>query len=274
MNKQYYYLVSSLPELVFDADSKSFDFQQFKEYVLEHIEANDAELVHALFYGADNENLLSLLYSEEKEWNTAGRYSRRELEDVLQGTDTVSGIKLPPYMREFLIRFENVETEQKQRLDKAAAEQLLLELFYREMESRPNKFISAIFTFERETGNIKAAYAGRKTGISVENILVGQDDINDALLKSNAPDFGLSRERDYAVELFHLIDTPDLLERERNLDLFRWRQIDEINTFEYFSIDAILGFMQKAATVNRWMKMDRETGSKMFEKMIRELREL
>jgi hypothetical protein len=262
--------VSSLPELVFEADSKNFDLKNFKDLVLEEVSINDAELVHGLFYAADNENLLSLLYSDEKEWNPYGKYTRDELEDILR--DAESGSKnLPQYLREFFEQLNRLETEQRQRIERSVAEKLLSESMYSHHESCSNKYISSIFKIDREIRNIRAAYAGRKAGISPEKFFVGNDEINDALLKNNASDFGLTREKDYAAELFRALDTSDLQERERKLDLFTWSLIDEINTFEYFSIDAILGFLQKAAIIARWSKLDKATGNEMFKRMIKDL---
>lgn len=270
MSRQYHYLVSSLPELVFEADAKNFDLRQFKDFVLEEVSTGDAELVHGLFYVADNENLLSMLYSEEKEWNTDGKYTRSELEEILRDSESESR-RSPQYLREFFAQFNRLETEQRQRPERSVAEKLLSESMYSHQESCSNKYIASIFKLDREIRNIRAAYAGRKAGISSENFLVGNDELNDTLLKNNAPDFGLSREKDYAAELFRALDASDLQEREQKLDLFMWRLIDEINTFEYFSIDAVLGFLQKAAIIARWTKLDKTAGSEMFKQMIKDL---
>ncbi|MDR0724525.1 MAG: DUF2764 domain-containing protein, partial [Prevotellaceae bacterium] len=55
------------------------------------------------------------------------------------------------------------------------------------------------------------------------------------------------------------------------LDMLRWKQIDEINLMEYFSVDVALGILQKAYIADRWLTLDNENGKKMFRKLIDDL---
>jgi hypothetical protein len=53
--------------------------------------------------------------------------------------------------------------------------------------------------------------------------------------------------------------------------MFRWEKIDEISVYNYFDIDAVLAFMQKADIVERWLSLDKQTGKEMFKKLINDL---
>ena len=51
-----------------------------------------------------------------------------------------------------------------------------------------------------------------------------------------------------------------------------WEKIGNLTTFNYFDIDAILGFITKLNIVARWYKLDEQTGREMFKKLVDEVR--
>ncbi|MGD9558286.1 MAG: DUF2764 family protein, partial [Mangrovibacterium sp.] len=55
-----------------------------------------------------------------------------------------------------------------------------------------------------------------------------------------------------AAKLESLLSGSNLLEREKEMDRLSWEAIDEINRFEYFSIDVLLGYFQKVLILERW----------------------
>jgi hypothetical protein len=188
-----------------------------------------------------------------------------------QSPDSLDRSVMPDYMLNFLEYIGAHKEEHKTNPDEIAAEKYLLELYYSKMENSGNPFIAKWYKFDREMRNIQAAYSGRHLKISPENYLVNKDDITDFLLKNASPDFGLSRERDYIPELFRVLEIQNPVERENQLDMLRWKQIDEINVMEYFSVDVALGTLQKAYIADRWMALDGEEGKKLFRKLVDDL---
>jgi hypothetical protein len=262
---KYYYLISSLPELFFEAkDSKNLDFLHIRDYILEKISDKDAGYVYDLLNSIDNHNLITAVYGKNRTWKKGGKLEFRSIDDL---DKTI----LPGYMLDFLEYINNYRAEHKTNPDELAAEKYLLELYYNKMEQSDNTFIAKWFKFDREIKNIQAAYLSRRHGISAEDYLVNKDDITDLLLKNTSPDFGLSRERDYMSELLQTLENQNLLERENKLDMLRWKQIDEINIMEYFSIDVALGTLQKAYIADRWLTLNSENGKKLFRKLIDDL---
>ncbi|MDR1887183.1 MAG: DUF2764 domain-containing protein [Prevotellaceae bacterium] len=263
---KYYYLISSLPELFFEAGHfKNSDFLHLRDYILENISDGDAVYVHDLLGNIDNYNLIAAVYGKRRAWKKGGKY------DEFRSPDDSEKPVLPEYMSDFLEYIDSYKAEYKTNPDEPAAEKYLSELYYDKMESSDNPFIAKWFKFDREMKNIQTAYTGRRTGISAENYFVKKDDITEFLLKNASPDFGLSRERDYVPDLFRALETPNLLERENRLDMLRWNQIDEINIMEYFSIDVALGILQKACIADRWLALDSVEGKKMFRKLVDDL---
>lgn len=51
-----------------------------------------------------------------------------------------------------------------------------------------------------------------------------------------------------------------------------WDKIDEMTTYDYFDIEAILGFLAKLHIVERWYILDEKTGREMFRKLVDEVR--
>jgi hypothetical protein len=281
---KYYYLISSLPELFFEAgDSKTPDFLHIRNYILEKIADKDIVHIYNLLNSIDNHNLITAVYGKNRAWKKGG-----QLES--QPADYSDRTVLPDYIAVFLEYMDAYKAEHKTNPDELAAEKYLSELYYDKMENSDNMFTAKWFKFDREMKNIQTAYLCRQLGIPAENYLAGRcedtkarrhersenrlvkkDDITELLLKNTSPDFGLSRERDYIQELFQAIETRDLLERENKLDMLRWKQIDEINIMEYFSVNVALGILLKAYIADRWLALDSETGKKLFRKLIDDL---
>ncbi|MDR1896272.1 MAG: DUF2764 domain-containing protein [Prevotellaceae bacterium] len=271
MARNYPYLIAGLPELSFlSGDSQTlthdFDFLNIRDSILEEVSAKDALHVYDLLSDIDNYNLITLIYGKKRQWKNGGQIEEQTLTD-LKNRD------LPAYLAAFITYIEEYENENKAKPNELAAERYLYELWYDKLEASKNKFIAQWFRFDREIRNIKAAYAGRQLETSDNRLIKEDDDITQSLLKNTSPDFGLSKETDYAPELFRALETDNLLEREINLDKLRWNQIDEINTFEYFTIDVALGVLQKARIANRWKALELEKGKKIFDELIAGLKQ-
>ncbi|MDR1582602.1 MAG: DUF2764 domain-containing protein [Prevotellaceae bacterium] len=262
---KYYYLISSLPELLFEAeDFKNLSFLHIRDYVLEKVSDKDTIYVFDLLNSIDNQNLITAIYGKNKTWKKGGKLEFRLIDDLDKSV-------LPNYMLRFLEYIDSYKAEHKTNPDELAAGKYLSKLYYDKMEHSDNAFIAKWFKFDREMKNVQAAYLSRQLGISAENYLVNKDDITEFLLKNTSPDFGLLRERDYMQELFQALETQNLLERENKLDMLRWKQIDEINIMEYFTVDVALGILQKAHIADRWLTLNNENGKKLFRKLIDDL---
>ena len=75
-----------------------------------------------------------------------------------------------------------------------------------------------------------------------------------------------------AGELETVLNAGDILSRERGIDDLMWEKISNLTTFNYFDIDAILGFITKLNIVARWYKLDEQTGREMFKRLVDEVR--
>jgi hypothetical protein len=59
---------------------------------------------------------------------------------------------------------------------------------------------------------------------------------------------------------------PDPLEREKALDLLRWRILDELAGLNPFSLEAVFSYGLKLRIVRRWADFNRDAGAALLEK--------
>ena len=132
--------------------------------------------------------------------------------------------------------------------------------FYRSALADRNRFIRDYFRFDLNVRNAKVRYL---------NEALGRDPKKDVIvLDEDKP----QDEFEEVSRLDAVLHGKDILERERGIDDLMWEKIDEMTTFDYFDIEAILGFLAKLHIVERWYILDEKTGREMFRKLVDEVR--
>ena len=260
IQNQYYYLVAGLPELAFDAEHKKADLVSQRDYIRENLESQDALLLDALFLGYDNENVLRFVNKKEG-YSNLGTVPAAAYEDYAENIAL-----FPSYIQEFVKAITSEDSQPSTEESEVSLEVNLLNRFYSYASKLDNEFIVRWFCFDRQLRNILAATNARKLGKEVAPYLVGHDEFHEALTKSLTPDFGLRSDIPFMDKLMQAIDTADIIERERKFDMLRWDFIDEQNTFSYFNVDKVLGFMIKAMIIDRWSKIDSKVGEELLKK--------
>ena len=124
------------------------------------------------------------------------------------------------------------------------------------MLSSKDAFLKEYFRFDLNVRNAKVAYLNRE---------LRRPAGTDVFLEAPG-------EFEEAQRLEAVLNTDDILARERGIDDLMWSKIDELTTFDYFDIDAVLGFVAKLHIVSRWLKLDDATGRQMFARLVDEVR--
>ncbi|MBQ3723429.1 MAG: DUF2764 family protein [Bacteroidales bacterium] len=130
--------------------------------------------------------------------------------------------------------------------------------FYREALSHESPFIRGWFGYDLDVRNTKARYLNRAFG--------RPEEMDTVSLSEEERDF------DDAPLLMEVLSGDDILKRERALDDLAWKKIDELTVFDYFDLDAILGFIAKLKITDRWLKLDEQTGRELFRRFSEEVR--
>lgn len=128
--------------------------------------------------------------------------------------------------------------------------------FYEAALKDTNRFIKDYFAFDLNVRNGKARFLNK----AFERPL-NQDTIT-----------LVTGEFAEGQRLEEALNAPDLLSRERGLDSLMWDKINEITTFDYFDLDAILGFIARLRIIGRWFALDEKTGREMFRRLVDEVR--
>jgi len=139
--------------------------------------------------------------------------------------------------------------------------------FYGKALTHKDAFIREYFRFDLNVRNAKVKYLNKALGRDAEkDVLFFGEDTLQAVLDVAAEEF------EEAADLETILNTGDILSRERGIDDLMWEKIDSLTTFNYFDIDAILGFITKLNIVARWYKLDEQTGREMFKRLVDEVR--
>lgn len=262
LKRNYYYLVAGLPDILLDERKIHFTLTELKEELKFHLHPKDYQLVEYLFLQYDNINFLNILLKKEAEFNTLGNFSESFLTDEIKEPE-----HLPAYMMKFLEAYR----EGNPVYPNLSFENQLTWLYFDEMLALKNKFLVDWFTALRNVNNILAIYNSRKFGLNIENQMIGDYELTQAARKTAAKDFGLSNEFNYIDEIIGIFENPNILEQEISIDLLKWKYLNILNTFNYFTIERILAFIIEFIMVDRWSKLDAEKSGKMFKKMLNEL---
>lgn len=128
--------------------------------------------------------------------------------------------------------------------------------FYEAAVKDGNRFIREYFTFDLNVRNGKARFLNKAFERPLDQDTVRLD----------------TGEFPEAQRLDEALNAPDLISRERGLDSLIWNKILEINTFDYFDLEAVLGFIARLRIIGRWFSLDEKTGRKMFIRLVDEVR--
>lgn len=184
------------------------------------------------------EYLIASLPDITPDWKDSGEMSGDAFVDWLREGCSDSDRKLIDFLREGF-----------------AAENLNKDFYLRALSHR-DRFLREYFRFDLNVRNTKVEYLNRELG------------------RAAGTDIFLTDENGFEEEarLGAVLGSGDILSREKGIDDLMWEKIESLTTFDYFDIDAILGFIAKLNIAMRWNRLDPETGREMFSRIVKEVR--
>ena len=266
----YYYLVAGLPDISLEDGKLSYTISDFRAESYGDLSAKDQALIDLFYLKYDHADLLSLLKDKDAVTQGKGNFSS---EDLLQLIASVKegekpDAKFPSYLYDFIAQYLALPADELYK-----AENLLASAYYAYAMKSKNPFIASWFEFNLNINNILAAFAARKYKMNVAEVIVGDTDVCEMLRPSNARDFGLSETLDYFEPLQRLVETDDLVEREKKVDQLKWKWLEDASFFHYFTIERLFVFLLQLEMIERWVLLDKEKGSELFRQMIQNLKD-
>lgn len=266
----YYYLVAGLPDISLEDGKLSYTISDFRAESYGDLSAKDQALIDLFYLKYDHADLLSLLKDKDAVTQGKGNFSS---EDLLQLIASVKegekpDAKFPSYLYDFIAQYLALPADELYK-----AENLLASAYYAYAMKSKNPFIASWFEFNLNINNILAAFAARKYKMNVAEVIVGDTDVCEMLRTSNARDFGLSETLDYFEPLQRLVETDDLVEREKKVDQLKWKWLEDASFFHYFMVERLFVFLLQLEMIERWVLLDKEKGSELFRQMIQNLKD-
>lgn len=265
----YYCLVAGLPDISLDDGKLSYSVSDFKAELYPDLSAQDRKLIDLFYLKFDNMAILKLLKNKDTVIEDKGNFSAEELLQLIEAVregDTPDK-KYPSYLVNFVSQYLQLSQDELYRAD-----DLLAALYYSYGMSSNNAFIASWFEFNLNLNNILAALAARKYKMEVSSVIVGSTSICEQLRTSNARDFGLNETLEYFEALQRIADIEELVEREKKVDMLKWKWLEDESFFHYFTIERIFVFLMQLEMIERWISLDKEKGNELFRKMIQDLK--
>lgn len=261
---EYYSLVAGLKELTLESENKNFDPKAIISEVVEELSSSDAKAVKLLYTYYDCENLSSARAGRQRH-NALGNLSREEIEEELKDP-TLTPSSLAAVIKAFSSRdSKEVDTS-------VSFERALFEAYYTMCAASSSRFIREWSQTDRNLRNIAAAISARLSDTPVDQVVVGDGDVADALRRSSATDFGLRGELPYIDAVITAInDEANLVEKEHKIDQIRWAELDEATEFDYFNVSTVMAYLVKVNIVARWAELNPAKGREMLDRLMAEL---
>lgn len=260
----YIAFIAGLPEISWDDRKLSLTVAEFREQARDYIRGKDEKLLDLFFLPNDNAQVLRLLEKQEPSAALHTVYPLKQLEEQVQEPDR----SLPAYLDRFIVDFKEEHLKYE-----VSPENVLSWMYYDYMMASDNRLVSRYAEFSMNLKNLVTAVNSRKYGRDLAKEVIGENDFAVALRTSNSKDFGLSLDYPYVEKVIALMETDNLVERERGIDLLIWNFLDEAVVFEYFSIERVISYLLKLMIVERWSRMSTETGRRVFMELIERFRQ-
>jgi len=263
--KNFYYFVTGLKDLPFIDEKVLFEYtvsDLIKDINLE-IPKKYSKVIYDYLLYFDNINLINLL-SEKKDFYNIGNFNIEELNEIIKEYKAKSeyavSFTIPTYWNNFILNFIDNKREYSNLLP---LDELLV-YYYKYIAASKNTIFKKYIEYDFNLKNLAAAINCKKYKIGKEDFILPINEFSLRLVKEQSYDAIIKEEFDLLTEELSFLEKLNILELELKLDYKRIAYIDELTTYEYFSIDKILAYLIKLSIVERWTKIDVDKGIQIF----------
>ncbi len=258
MSRGYYYLISSLPDLVINEDWKKHPFSNFHDFCSEEMSGSDFQELKKCFIMNDIKNAVSY-NNESDEYVIPSFYTKEEFTDLKADPDGFFS---------FIADFFYDKAKDIKSYPGLTPEDELLTRLYNQIDRFENGFVYEYLLFELHLRNICTALSHRQFGLEYKKQILACDYFSGQIAHSSSPDFGLGGEIGVFEPLLEKFGKAEPLDLEREIDRIRWQWLDDAVSLDGFSREAVFAFAVKFASVKRWLGLDEEEGRKMLDSLI------
>lgn len=265
----YYCLMAGVPDIALDDGRGAPSVADFKAELAEVLTETDKKLMYYFYLRYDCLNLVKLLKDPGAEVSPLGNYSREQYEDMMTSAREMN-FNVHRYPS-FLSIFAREYAYNKDKEGYFPEDAIMLE-YYKYALKCPNRMLREWYEMNLNVTNILTALIARRYGWNVAECIQGENEVCEMILNSNARDFDLGHELDYVHDLMKIVECEDPVEKEKRIDAFKWLWLEEKTFMDVFSVEAVFAYMCKLEMLERWEKLDVETGRETFRQIIENLR--
>lgn len=258
---EYYYLVSSLYDIVLDAEKVGNTLEEVWELCREEMTEEDFEGLRQLFLWNDIANAVN--YGKENfVYRYPAYYTQEEFEENMKDSDSFL-----PFLAEYWFYYQNERRLYPQLLP----EEELTILLYEHLDEFKDSFVREYYEWEAHLRNIKAGIVARRTHRSMESAMLPVGEFSDLMRRSSSPDFGVGGEFDFVEKASQLYESGRFLELELFLDEVRWKWLEARVLLEPFSAHEVYSYILRLAMVTRWLSLTSDEGRKKLDQLMKSI---
>lgn len=271
----YYTLGASLPDLLIDDTKIDYTTAEFVEELKGQATPSDRKQIDLILLRGDNRVLVALL----KERLVPALYMplalgeahlRALIEAVRSESleDERDHLPIPDGTPEYMVTFVRDYLGEKYSKGVFFIEDKLAELYQDHVRCHANPFLKGWFEMNLNLNNILASLTAKKYELDPSKYLIGSNEIAQILKSGIWSDISDLKEGEMMNEIIKIGEEVEPMHRERRLDAFKWRALEEVTFADTFSINAMLAYLLRLQILERWVALDKEQGMARFREII------
>lgn len=254
--KEYFYLISSLPDLELDSQKKLPSLTEFLDFCESQLSEKEFQELKKVFIFNDILNVVKSDSGESSPYIYPAFYTRENFLENLKDTD-----EFFPFISTY---FSNKKIGKRDYPELQEVDELFT-LFYENLETlSKNRFIVDYFRFELDLRNTLTFLNMKKSNMDFKEYLVPFGDSYERLSKTMNIENSLP---DIEV-IVESVNEGNIIATELTVDNVRWKWLDNEVGNDYFSLKFIIAYAIKLASVERWRKLTDISGKNMLDKLI------
>ena len=271
----YYTLGASLPDLLIDDTKIDYTTAEFVEELKGQASPSDQKQIDLILLRGDNRVLVAILRDLPMPTLymplALGEAHLRTLVEAVRSEDLEDKqdhLPVPKGTPQYMITFVREYLGGKYSKGVPFIEDKLAELYQEYVKSKANTFLKEWFEMNLNLNNILASLTARKYDLDPVDYLVGSNEITEIIKSGIWSDISDLKEGEMISEIVKIGEEVEPMQRERRLDAFKWRMLEEVTFSDTFSINAMLAYLLKLQILERWASLDKEQGMARFREII------
>ena len=251
--REYYYLISSLPELELDTQKPTYTLKEFIDFCNEQLHEKDSKELGKAFLFNDLINIINQT-KDNTSFIEPSFYNKETLEENFKDYSSFFS-----FIETFL---ENINNDKREKPELLAIDELITSMYINLDEITNNKFLKDYFLFELDLKNIANSISLKKLGLPFTNAFIPFGDAYERLSKSFPLDNGSIPRLESLVEA---LQGDNIIAAEKIMDEIRWQYLDEQVGSKYLLFDFIIAYAVKLQAVTRWQSLTDDKGKKVLD---------